>query len=64
MQSLVPTKEQLEVIRYKNEVGAIQQRDVERLFGLIDYLTTMLDDGDEDDRFGTEGWRHYFGLED
>ncbi len=27
-------------------------------------LVTKLDELDEEDFFGTEGWRRYFGLED
>jgi len=26
-------------------------------------LVKQLDDGDQDDEFGTEGWRHRFGFE-
>lgn len=35
--------------------------------GAKDYLANLinkLDDLDEEDFFGTEGWRHYLGLED
>jgi hypothetical protein len=35
--------------------------------GAKEYLKDLiqkLDEVDEDDFFGTEGWRHYFGLED
>jgi len=28
-----------------------------------DHLVSRLDQGDEDDEFGTEGWRHTFGFE-
>ena len=31
---------------------------------LIEKLEEVFDDLDCDDFFGTEGWKHYFGLED
>lgn len=31
---------------------------------LLKWLVGMLDDGDLDDFWGTEGWKHQFGIED
>ena len=30
---------------------------------LLQFLIEALDEEDTNDVFGTEGWRHYFGLE-
>lgn len=55
---------QLNMIRGKNLVGACTKADVDVLFSYIDNLEEKLEDYDMDDFFGTEGWRHAFGLED
>lgn len=31
---------------------------------LFQKLVDKLDDLDEEDYFGTEGWKHFFGIED
>jgi hypothetical protein len=51
------------VIRGKNLVGKATKEDIDLLFEHIDALESFLDDNEEDDRFGTEGWRHAIGLE-
>lgn len=38
--------------------------DVWKVFGYIDWLEDKLAEFSEDDRFGTEGWRHLFGHPD
>lgn len=31
---------------------------------MLSQIVDKLDELDEDDYFGTEGWRHFFGIED
>ena len=54
----------LNMIRGKNIVKGATHEDVNVLFAYIDLLEGKLDDSDLDDVFGTEGWRHYFGVAD
>lgn len=58
------TDETLNIIRGKNLVGAASTDDVFVLLQHIDALEDLLDEGDEDDAFGTEGWRHRLGVDD
>ena len=60
----VPTREEINIIHGKTIAGTIDLSDVEKLLFYINYLETELDRCDEDDLLGTEGWRHYFGVED
>ena len=53
----------LNVIRGKNLVGKATKADVEKLFEHIDALEMWLDEMDQDDMHGTEGWRHCVGLD-
>lgn len=52
----------LNIIRGKNLVGKAEKSDIDALFAHIDALEMFLDDADEDDTFGTEGWRHSIGV--
>lgn len=36
---------------------------LESVFDILDEMEDILDDGDSDDRFGTEGWRHRMGWD-
>lgn len=54
----------INIIRGKNIAGAASQADVDFLLNWIDDLEEFLDDRDEDDIFGTEGWRNRIGLDD
>jgi len=58
------TDETLNIIRGKNIVGAATSDDVFALLQHIDALEDLLDEGDDDDAFGTEGWRHRLGIGD
>lgn len=58
------TNETINIIRGKNIVGHATKEDVLLLFEHIDALEGLLDEGDDDDAFGTEGWRHRIGIED
>lgn len=51
----------LNVIRGKNLVGKATPDDIAKLFEHIDALEMFLDDNEQDDQFGTEGWRHAIG---
>ena len=53
----------INIIRGKNLVGAATKKDVALLLDHIEALEAFLDRWGEDDRFGTEGWRHTAGLE-
>lgn len=59
----VQTDKTLNVIRGKNLVGKATKDDVLKLFEHIDALEGFLDANEQDDLFGTEGWRHAIGLE-
>lgn len=71
MQSEVPnggffgplTDRQLNIIRGKALVGHATIKDILTVFGHLDYLEEQLDALDLGDTFGTEGWRHLFGME-
>ena len=51
----------LNIIRGKNLVGKATQADIDKLFEHIDALEMFLDENEQDDQFGTEGWRHAIG---
>lgn len=54
----------INTIRGKNLVGKATKEDVQKLFDHIDALEMLLDEGDENDAFGTEGWRHTAGIDE
>lgn len=54
----------LNTIRGKAMVGHATADELMKVFGHLDALERFLDDHDEDDVFGTEGWRHAIGLDD
>lgn len=60
----VQTDRNINIIRGKHSVGAATKADVDRLLEHIDALEAFLDWYEEDDTFGTEGWRHAIGLSD
>jgi len=57
------TEKTINVVRGKNLVGKAQQADVNKLLEHIDALELFLDEGDQDDMFGSEGWRHRLGVD-
>lgn len=61
--SKVQTDKVINTIRGKNLVGAADKDDVTKLIEHIDALETLLDEGDQNDAFGSEGWRHTIGLD-
>ena len=38
--------------------------EVIELCDTVDMLVKLLDEADRDDMFGTEGWRHYAGVDE
>ena len=50
-------------IRGRNSVNAATREDVGDLLGHIDALEELLDEGDGEDAFGTEGWRRRLGID-
>ena len=54
----------INTIRGKNLVGKASKDDIDLLFEQLDAFEQFLDDWDQDDMFGTEGWRHVIGLDD
>ena len=45
------------------QTGTTTQLDAETLFSYIRQLWELLDEADQDDFYGTEGWRHRLGLD-
>jgi len=58
------TQDELNFIRGKASVGHATPKEILSVFEHYDLLEMELDLREEDDFFGTEGWRHSFGLPD
>jgi hypothetical protein len=58
------TEKELNTIRGKAMVGHATPDEILSVFGHLDEIESKLDETEEDDFFGTEGWRHFFGLPD
>lgn len=54
----------LNTVRGKALVGHANKEEILAVFAHLDALEALLDEGDEDDAFGTEGWRHRLGIDD
>lgn len=54
----------LDNIRGKMEAGVFVQEEVNAFLKYVTELENLLDEGDEDDCFGTEGWKHRLGLDE
>ena len=54
---------ELNQIKGRASVEKTTHDDVLKLLGHIDALEDLLDEGDQDDAFGTEGWRHRAGID-
>lgn len=48
----------------KAMVGALTQPEMMALCNHITALETYLDEADNNDTFGTQGWRYFFGVPD
>jgi len=53
---------ELALIRGKASVEKATVDEIMQVFGHIDCLEMILEESDENDTFGTEGWRDYFGI--
>lgn len=59
------TEKELNIIRGKAFVGLATVKEVLSVFEHLDFLEIELDKCDENDFFGTEGWRKYLlGMDD
>ena len=58
------TEKELNTTRGKAMVGHATPDEILRVFSHLDTLESELDGREQDDFFGTEGWRHAFGLPD
>ena len=58
------TEKEIYTIRGKAIVGHATPQELMSVFAHYDIIEQKLNDSDEDDTFGTEGWRHFFGLPD
>lgn len=56
------SKRELNTIRDKVSVGHASVREIQQVFGHIDALEFKLEELDNEDFFGTEGFRHFFGY--
>lgn len=56
------TDKELNTIRGKAMVGHASTQEILSLFRHLDTLEMKLDEFEGDDTFGTEGWRHVFGV--
>lgn len=57
------TDKELNIIRGKALVGAATEEEVMAVFDRLDAMADLMDGADQDDAFGTEGWRHALGIE-
>ncbi|MCI1002815.1 hypothetical protein HWD97_22340 [Ochrobactrum sp. C6C9] len=60
----VQSEKFLNTVRGKAMVGHASPEEIMKVFDHLDALEMFLDDHDEGDVFGTEGWRHTIGMED
>lgn len=58
------TQRELNTIRGKALVGHASVKEIQSVFEHLDTLEMALNEADNDDLLGTEGWRHYVGLPD
>jgi len=56
------TDRELNTIRGKAMVGHATPQEIISVFQHYDLIEMKLEEYEQDDTFGTEGWRHAFGL--
>lgn len=56
------TERELNIIRGKAMVNAATVEEILSVFAHLDALEARLDEADEDDYLGPDGWRHWVGL--
>lgn len=64
MQLKFLTERELNTIRGKAMVGHATPEEIISVFTHYDMIEMKLEEFEQDDAFGTEGWRHSFGLPD
>jgi len=57
------TEKELDMIRGKMLVAAATQKELHDFLTYVATLEGLLEEADNDDYFGTEGWRHRIGLQ-
>lgn len=58
------TEQELNIIRGKVLAGAASQEEILAVFMHYDLVEIKLDEADNDDMLGTQGWRYFVGLPD
>lgn len=58
------SEQELNMIRGKASVGDANIEEIQEVFIHLDMLENKLDECDDMDMLGTEGWRKYFGVPD
>lgn len=58
------TEQELNMIRGKSIVERASAKELMQVFSHYDLIEQKLSELDHEDFFGTEGWRHFFGLPD
>ena len=58
------TEAKLNEILGKAMAGAATKEEIVSVFHHYKLIEMKLDEADYEDTFGSEGWRHYFGLPD
>ena len=56
------SEKEINIIRGKNSVGKATKKEIQSIFEHLDALENALDEKDEEDFFGTQGWRSFFGV--
>lgn len=56
------TERELNIIRGKCFVGHATVEEMLKVFSLMDKMEELLDEGDMEDMYGTQGWRFSLGL--
>ena len=57
-------EKKLNIIRGKMLVAAATQQELRKFLMYVSALETLLDETNQDDYFGTEGWQHHIGIVD
>lgn len=58
------SERELNILRGKSLVNKITGKEALSILNHLAVLEAKMDEADCDDFFGTEGWRHYFGMPD
>jgi hypothetical protein len=57
------TEAKMNELRGKALVGACTKDEVLEIIEYVNRLENLLDEGDMEDMYGTEGWRHLLGMD-